>query len=107
MVLGIECVVIHTDNKGGVGFLARRRDDHTLSARFEMGAGGLAAREAPRRLDHDVDVLAGPSDRFRVSFLEHGDLVATDTKTAFGPRHLGSESPEGRVVAEKVRVSLE
>ena len=58
---GVEGVVVDPDDEGGVGLLARRRDDHPLRARLEVASCGLAGRETPGGLDHDVDVQARPS----------------------------------------------
>ena len=58
---GVECIVIHPDNEGGVGLFARRRDDDPLRARLDVPAA--ASRLVKRPVDSITTSTFSPPHR--------------------------------------------
>mmetsp|Transcript_44502 Transcript_44502/g.71279 ORF Transcript_44502/g.71279 Transcript_44502/m.71279 type:complete len:210 (-) Transcript_44502:11-640(-) len=108
--LGVELVRVDVDAVHGRS-LARRRDDHLLSATSQVLLGAFAIvvlvvaevlLEDARTLRHIHRTSFAPRDLFRVALLEHLDRLAVHDQRLAIRRHGTVEATLRRVVFELV-----
>ena len=98
--LGVEGLVVHTHDEGGICPLRGGGDDHSGGPGVEVCRGLVASGEVSGRLDDDVDPEALPGQCLHLGLRQHLDPVVADD-------HLGSLHPDREVEAAEDRVPRE
>ncbi len=80
------------------------RYQHTLGARGQMLAGGVAAGEQPRALHDKVNPKFGPGKVSGITFIQHFDVMAAHPQVVLSGHHLLRESAVGGIEFKQVRV---
>jgi hypothetical protein len=106
VLLGVELVVVHSDDKGVVGVGRRRRNDDPLHPAVEMprriGPGG----EATGRLDDHVDFERAPRQLLRLALGHDPDVPVADQEVAPLDVDRDRHAALRRVIAQQVRQRL-
>ena len=103
MLVGVVGIVVDAEHEGDVGVRCRGRDNNLGSARLEVKARLVAAREDAGRLEHNVDAELAPWQLRGIALVEELELFPRGLDRAVGGRDVAVESPEHRVVLEEMR----
>ena len=87
-----------------ISILGGGRYQHTLSARSQMLAGGVATGEQPRALHDKVNSKFGPGKVSGITLIQHFDVMAAHPKVILSGHNLLRESAMGGIEFKQVRV---
>ncbi len=105
-MLGLQHIFVDAEHDSCIGIAARRGDQHTLGAGFDVLGSGSTLGEQTGAFHHQVDVQAGPRQLGRVTLGQDADLVVTDEQILFVVRDSLGETAVDGIAAQQVSIEL-